>query len=99
MTKRAPQSIAFRLDEEYREKLEKMAKESAMSPGQFARFLVIAALDNTERIAIRRDLQNLKSDMSSLRRDLSNVALALLVGAGRMDKREANQWVKEHLRR
>ncbi len=99
MTRSAQHSVAFRLDEEYREKLEKLSKENGMSPGQFARFLVVTALEDTERLAMRKDLQTLKTELASFRRDLSNVALALLVGAGKMDKTEANQWVKAHLRR
>ena len=96
--KKNPQSIAFRLDEEYRDRLEKLAEENRVSPGQFARMIVISALEDSERLALRRDLEEMKSAVANLRRDLKNVALALLVGAGKNTAEQANKWAKTHLR-
>ena len=92
-----PKSIGFRLDREYRALLESAAAGYGVSPGQYAKRLVIDALNDSERVLIRDDLQRLLKELGSLKRTVANSVLALLVSAGKLTKSEANDWAKKFL--
>lgn len=82
------ETVSFRLDVHYLKRLSETADRHRMSAGEFARLLVIQALDERTPEAI-----------GELREDLATSVLALLVLAGNQDADEARAWVNKNLRR
>ena len=87
--KTKPKTVGFQLDEEYLERLEKEAAKFQMSAGQYARRLVLDALDDTERKVIREEISELNENVEDLRLCLGDAVEALLVTAGNLKKEAA----------
>jgi len=90
--------ISFRLDEHYIERLKKEADRYGMSPGDYARRLVLDALENVEEKRVEDSLQAIKREIGELRTDFATSVLALLIGAGQLDHEDAKDWVRENLK-
>lgn len=90
--------VSFRLDEQYLERLKKEAAKYGMSAGDYARRLVINTLEDSERRKVQDELRDVKREITELRGDLATSVLALLVGAGQIEKSEARDWVRENLK-
>ena len=90
--------ISFRLNENYLEHLKREAAKYGMSAGDYARRMVIDTLEDGERKKTQDQMRELKREIAELRDDVATTALALLVGAGKVGKDEAQIWVRENLK-
>lgn len=90
--------ISFRLDAHYLEHLKREAAQYGMSAGDYARRMVIDTLEDVERKKTQDQMRDLKREIVDLRADVATTALALLVGAGKIGKDEAQMWVRENLK-
>lgn len=93
-----PKTVGFLLDEEYLERLEKRAAKHKMSAGQFARRLVIDALDDTERKVIKEEISELNESVEDLRLCLADSVEAILAATKNVSKDRAREWVDENIR-
>lgn len=90
--------VSFRLDEHYLERLKSVAAKYGMSPGDYARRIVLDSLENTENRKVLDELRSMKHGISELRGDVVTATLALLVGAGKVNMEEAREWVSKNLK-
>lgn len=96
--------IGFLLDDEYQKRLEReAAKYPKMSAGQYARRLVMDALDNTERQVIKEELSDVNENLSDLRECLAVSVEAILANINPENKKvitkeRAREWVDENIR-
>ncbi len=97
-----PKTVGFQLDEEYLERLEKEAAKLQMSAGQYARRLVMDALDDTERKVIKEEISDLNENVEDLRECLAVSVEAILATLGSekkvISKERAREWVDENIR-
>ena len=100
--KTKPKTVGFQLDEEYLERLEKEAAKLQMSAGQYARRLVMDALDDTERKVIKEEISDLNENVEDLRECLAVSVEAILATLGAekkvISKERAREWVDENIR-
>jgi len=104
MSKSVP--ISFRLSEDKHRQLQGLAMGAGLSPGDFARELVLAKLDEAAIMqrgieTVGEEVEVLKSDLASLRRDFALAVEALLVSnsAGKpITVEQAKRWVDERIR-
>ena len=92
-----PKTVGFQLEDSYHRRLEKDGKEFKMSAGQYARQLVIDALDDTNRERLEKRMVMLETELSELRSDLAIAVEALLIVAGNYPKEKAREWVVRNL--
>jgi glucokinase len=93
-----PQSkpIGFRLPPALARKLAAEAARRDLTPGTFARRVVLDALaDDAGRVA--DELALLRADLARLRAELRRATVALLADAGKADIEEAEAWVRDNL--
>lgn len=98
-----PKTVGFQLDEEYLERLEKVAAKFQMSAGQYARRLVMDALDDTERKVIKEEVSELNENVEDLRLCLADSVEAILTTLGSSEKlviskEQAREWVDDNIR-
>jgi hypothetical protein len=93
-----PKTVGFELKDGYHRRLESEAKEFKMSAGQYARRLVIDALDDADRERLEKRMVMLETEVSELRSDLATAVEALLIVAGNYPKEKAKEWVDRNLR-
>lgn len=104
MSKSVP--IAYRLSEDKHRQLLGLAMGAGLSPGDFTRELVLAKLDEAAIMqrgieTVGEEVEVLKSDLASLRRDFALAVEALLVSnsAGKpITVEQAKRWVDERIR-
>ena len=96
--KTKPKTVGFQLDEEYLERLEKEAAKFQMSAGQYARRLVMDALDDTERQVIKEDISELNENVEDLRLCLAASVEAILAATKNVTKERAREWVDQNIR-
>jgi len=88
-----PKTVGFQLEDGYHRRLESKGKEFKMSAGQYARELVVEALDDTHRERLEKRMVMLETEVSELRSDLAVAVEALLIVAGNYPKEKAREWV------
>jgi hypothetical protein len=94
-----PKTVGFQLDEDYLERLEKeAAKNGDLSPGQFARRIVMNYLDDAEREKIRERLGGVEESLQVLLVGMINSVEMLLVQTG-MTETEAEEYINDTFRR
>lgn len=93
-----PKTVGFQLEDGYHRRLEKEGEEFKMSTGQYARQLVIEALDDTHRERLEKRMVMLETEVTDLRSDLATAVEALLIVAGNYPKEKAKEWVDRNLR-
>jgi hypothetical protein len=93
-----PKTVGFQLDEEYLDRLEKEAAKFQMSAGQYARRLVMDALDDTERQVIKEDISELSENVEDLRLCLAASVEAILAATKNVTKERAREWVDQNIR-
>lgn len=96
--KERPKTVGFQLNDSYHRRLEKVGDEFKMSTGQYARQLVIEALDDTRREQLEKRMVMLETEVAELRSDLATAVEALLIVAGDYPKEKAKDWVDRNLR-
>ena len=103
MRKEPPQPVSFRLAPYYLKRLVEGGKPYGMSAGEYARRIVIEALEDTERLRLRDEVSALRAELERVRSDLATAVEALLVASSnpeiRVDREEAREWVTANLRR
>lgn len=80
------ETVSFRLRPTFFHRLTKSAEERKQSPGEFARELVINALNEGE---IRVDVESLREEVLLLREDLITTVAYVLQLSGKLDADEA----------
>lgn len=90
--------VSFRLDEQYLDRLKKESSKYGMSAGDYARRVVLDALEDTEQRKVQDELRDVKRELAELRDDIATAVFALLVGAGKIEKGEARDWVSANLK-
>jgi hypothetical protein len=90
--------VSFRLDAHYLDRLKEEAAKYGMSPGEFARRLVLDALERSEEQRTADEIVELRREVGHLRVDVALAVTAILVGAGKVSPEDARAWVKENLR-
>ena len=95
-----PQTVCFRLPDVYMAELVTRAQKQRVSPGEFARQVLIEYLDDEKREQLEAGLGALKAEIGFFRGDFATTVEALLVlaGAGSVKPLEAQNWVEERLR-
>ena len=95
---KSPKTVGFQLDADYLGKLEReAAKYGDLSPGQFARRIVMNYLDDSERGRIRDRLSDVQQTVELLRVGVADGIEALLIQTG-MPKDEAQEFINETIR-
>ena len=103
--KTKPKTVGFQLDEEYLKRLEEKAGKLQMSAGQYARRLVMDALDDSERQVIKEEISDLNENVEDLRECLAVSVEAILANINPEEKNKkviskerAREWVDENIR-
>lgn len=96
--KKVSNTVGFRLDPPYLKSLESEAANYKMSLHEYARRLVIDALDDARREQLEKRMVMLETEVSELRSDLATAVEALLIVAGNYPKEKAKEWVDRNLR-
>ena len=90
--------IGFRLDPTSIEILQGLAEQRKISTHELCRVYVLQALHGEQSDSRQHEtLIDLRQQSKQLRADLSLVAHALLVGAGKISDADARQWVQENI--
>jgi hypothetical protein len=94
-----PQTIGFRLDKQHRLLLCEHAGRARMTPHEYARYVLIHALRQPERLsAIEEAILQLSAQVHQVRSDLVTVTEALLVTAGELSQPDAKLWITKYLK-
>lgn len=93
----ASNPVAFRLPAAEHRRLASAASELGLSPGTFARQLVVRAMSDQSTTEILAEIEVLRRSISRLRDDLATAVVALLADAGKASADEARAWVDTHL--
>jgi hypothetical protein len=64
--------VSYRLDSHHQAQLKKLSEAYEISPNQYARQLLIEALDDAERFKIRDRLTAIEGELVKLRRDVKS---------------------------
>lgn len=91
-------TVSFRLDASYLAELEKRAALHSVSIHEEARRIVLDALNDAERGAVREEVSEAKKDIRDLRMRLADAVEALLITAGNYPKDKAREWTTENIR-
>ena len=92
--------VGFRLKEPHQGPLTKEALRLGISVHELARSFVVTALEEKSQVAdLNEAVTKMRDDLAGLRRDLATVTEVLLYGAGKVDDKEAAEWVNANLRR
>lgn len=94
----ASATIGFRLPPEQCAELLRQAEDLGVSPHALAKLLTMRGLiDAADRQQQFSALQQLFTQIQSMRTDLALVAEALLTQAGKVSAADANKWARENL--
>lgn len=95
----APRVISFRLDENESQLLQTKAGEQGLSSHQFAHDLVITTMQQDAGGKCPALVgEQIEAKILSLRAELCLVAEVLLIGAGKLTKEAAAEWVDSNLK-
>ena len=92
-----PKIVSFQLEESYLKRLEKEAAYFKVSGGQYARRLVIDALDDTATERLEKRMAMLETEMVQLQQSLALAVQAILVTAGNMPLEDAKDWTERNI--
>lgn len=97
--KRKSKVVNFRLSPSIARTLAKGAEELSMSPGAYARLLVIEALADADRVRLFDEVAALRRSVSMAVENLEAAAVAILVDGGKAHPEEAAAFVRDNFRR
>ena len=89
--------IAFRLTSIHYEQLAARAADVDLSPGKYARELVLQLLANDDSLRFRVELNGLRKAIETLGEHLAAATIAVLHDAGKAELQEAVAWVHSNL--
>ncbi len=95
----ASKPVTFRLGAHYHERLSELGGEQEMSPGEFARKLVTAALDGGDKREILDSVSALRDELDLLREDFGWVLGTLLVNVTDFDKDQVRELLASRFQR
>jgi hypothetical protein len=88
----------FRLDSTLAKKLEAEAEKRGLTPGRYARLLVIDALtDRGDEEALSLELRALRDEVEALKDNLTTATIAILQTATHLPEEEVRKWADENL--
>jgi len=94
----ALQRIGFRLEPHYIQRLAKEGALNKMSPGEYARRLLIGAMEDFRHQEILACVSGLREDLDALRADIAQTIEAFLINVVQpADREEARKWVRSTL--
>lgn len=91
------QSISFRLPATFARQLAEEGAKEKLSPGEYARRIVLEALTDEAGEHAKRELSAIRESVEKVREDLATTAAALLVNAGKTTVPDAQAWVRSTL--
>ncbi|MCK6484540.1 MAG: hypothetical protein L6R00_10455 [Phycisphaerae bacterium] len=91
------QSISFRLPGTLARQLAEIGARESLSPGEYARRLVLDRLTDRQTEELQSELAALRGLAEKLRDDLATATAALLVNAGKTSVADAQAWVQKNL--
>ncbi len=97
--KKKSYTVGFRLDDYYLAELEKRAAKDKTSIHEQARRIVIDALNDAERGAVKEEVSATRQDVQDLRLALAAGIEALLITAGDYPKDKAREWTTANIRK
>jgi hypothetical protein len=89
--------VSFRLPAKYKQALADRGKELGLSPGEFARKVIIESLNDDFHTHVFEELARIFREVQTGRDDLATVAKALMVTAGHQSEEEVQAWINEAL--
>jgi hypothetical protein len=95
MTTTKSPTISFRLPPTPARQLAREAAARGLSPGAFARRVLLDALAGDDRVL--DELAAVRQDVGCVRADLRRVAVAVLADAGKATLAEAEGWARDNL--
>lgn len=82
-----------RLEREYRDVLESRAKDLNLNLSDLVRQYVVEGLrEDATKVTLHQELPAISEEIKQLRRDLSLLAEALMIRAGKMEPAAARTW-------
>lgn len=97
--KKQSHTVGFRLDEYYLAELEKRAARDKTSIHEQARRILIAALNDTERGAVKEEVAAARQDIKNLKLRLADAVEAILITAGNYPQDKAREWTNDIIRK
>jgi hypothetical protein len=91
------QPVGFRLSAPAVRRLTAAAARHGLTPGTYARRLVLAGLEDDAGRKTLDELAVVRDQLARLRADLTRIAVALLTDAGKAELAEAEAWARENL--
>lgn len=93
----ADRPVAFRLPPAEHKQLVAEAEASGLSPGTYARQLVLRGLTDHSTAELLAEMESLRRRVIRLQSDLATAVVAILADAGKATVDEAQAWVDSHL--
>jgi len=91
--------INFRLSPSLARSLVQAAGRVNMSPGAYARLLVVEALADADRVRLFDEVAAIRRGVVTANQNLEAAAVAILVDGGKAEPEEAAQFVRDNFRR
>lgn len=91
--------INFRLSPALTRVLAESANEARLSPGAYARLLVIEALSDADRVRLFDEITAIRRGVATAIRNLETAAVAILVDGGKAEPEEAEAFVRDKFQR
>ena len=96
----SPKIVSFRLDPQDSKNLVERAEIAGVSPGHFAKCLVLEALNRAGQMdEVKERILALEHALTLVREDIALSTEVLLVAAGHTPKDAAAAWVTDNLKR
>jgi len=90
--------VSFRLPANLKKVLAEKGRELGLSPGEFARKLVVESLTNDFQTKLFAELARILRTAQAARDDIETATLGVLITAGNQSTEDAEEWLKANLR-
>lgn len=98
-SERDSETVSFRLGGAQLARLSGNAESLRVSRGEYARQLVVAALQDEARLQQLEELRALRGELSLLRTDVATTLESVLANLTDVDESDVKAYVSKHLRR